>query len=113
VDEPLEDPQSQVLSGVEVPGLPQVFDHMIVHVVGIEDSATCVRPANENVQERFDYKLMNEPYLLRKTQEGKKRQTQNRRKGKKKTTRKEIVQTRGDLVSDPTCRLTSFHALKV
>ena len=66
MDEPIEDPQSQGLSGVEVQGLPQVLDHMIVHVVGIEDSATCVRPANENVQERFDYKLMNEPYLLRK-----------------------------------------------
>ena len=93
--------------------VPQVLGHMVDHVVVNGDCATWGRPANENVQERFDYKLMNEPYLLRKTQEGKKRQTQNRRKGKKKTTRKEIVQTRGDLVSDPTCRLTSFHALKV
>jgi len=66
VDEPREDPQSPVLSGVEVPEVLQALDHMIVPVVGIEDAATCVRPANENVQERFEYKLMNEPYLLRK-----------------------------------------------
>ena len=58
------------------------MDHMIVPVVGFEDAATCVRPANENVQERFDYKLMNEPYLLRINEEWKKRQTQNRRKKK-------------------------------
>ena len=49
-----EDPQSQVLSGVEVPEGLQVLDHMIVPVVGVEDVATCVRPANENVQERFE-----------------------------------------------------------
>ena len=49
-----------------MPEILQVLDHMIVPVVGSEDAATCVRPANENVQERFDYKLMNEPYLLRR-----------------------------------------------
>ena len=49
-----------------MPEILQVLDHMIVPVVGFEDAATCVRPANENVQERFDYKLMNEPYLLRR-----------------------------------------------
>ena len=83
MDEPLEDPQSQVLSGVEVPEILQVLDHMIVPVVGFEDAATCVRPANENVQERFDYKLMNEPYLLRR-QPRKGKKTKNRKRDRKK-----------------------------
>ena len=62
--------------------VPQVFDHMVAHVVVSNDYATWGRPANENVQERFVYKLMNEPYLLRINEEWKKRQTQNRRKKK-------------------------------
>ena len=63
-------------------GVPQVLDHMVAHVVVSSDYATWVRPANENVQEWFVYKLMNEPYLLRINEEWKKRQTQNRRKKK-------------------------------
>ena len=63
-------------------GVPQVLDHMVAHVVVSSDYATEVRPANENVQEWFVYKLMNEPYLLRINEEWKKRQTQNRRKKK-------------------------------
>ena len=86
VDEPRADPQSQVLSGVEVPEVLRVLDHMIVPVVGVEDAATCVRPANENVQERFDYKLMNEPYLLRRQpRKGRKeRKTKIRKRDRKK-----------------------------
>ena len=56
------DPQSQVLSGDEVQEVPQVLDHMVAHVVVSSDYATWGRPANENVQEWFVYKLMNEPY---------------------------------------------------
>ena len=83
MDELREDPQSQVLSGVEVPEVLRVLDHMTVPVVGFEDAATCVRPANENVQERFDYKLMNEPYLLRR-QPRKGKKTKNRKRDRKK-----------------------------
>ena len=61
MDGPIEDPQSQVLSGVEVPEVLQVLDHKIVPVVGVEDVATYVRHVNENVQERFEHELMNEP----------------------------------------------------
>ena len=72
------------------------MDHMIVPVVGIEDAATCVRPANENVQERFDYKLMNEPYLLRKNpgKEGethKRQEKENHTKGGKCPNEKKTV----------------------
>ena len=42
--------------------VPQVLEHMVAHVVVSNDYATWGRPANENVQERFVYKLMNEPY---------------------------------------------------
>ena len=37
------------------------MDHMSVPVVGVEDVATYVRHVNENVQERFEHELMNEP----------------------------------------------------
>ena len=74
MDGPIEDPQLQVLSGDEVQGVPQVLDHMVVHVVVSSDYATWVCPENENVQERFVYELMNEPYLLRINEERKKRQ---------------------------------------
>ena len=66
MNEPREDPQSQVLSGVEVPEGLRVLGHMIVPVVGAEGVATCGRAANESVQERFEEELMNEPYWLRK-----------------------------------------------
>ena len=113
VDGPIEDPQSQVLSGDEVQGVPQVLDHMVAHVVVSSDYATWVRPANENVQERFVYKLMNEPHLLRINEEWKKRQTQNRRKKKTQGRKKKGPNERKNLFSDPTCRLTSFLALTV
>ena len=87
MDEPREDPQSQVLSGVEVPEVLRVLDHMIVPVVGAEDAATCVRPANESVQERFEHKLMNEPYLLRKQLRKGRRDKQQEGKGKGKETK--------------------------
>ena len=90
MDEPRGDPQSPVLSGVEVPEVLEVLDHRIVPVVGVEDVATCVRPANESVQERFEHKLMNEPYLLRKQQRKGRRNKQQEGKGKgKDTTQKE------------------------
>ena len=101
MDEPREDPQSQVLSGVEVLEVLRVLDHMIVPVVGAKDAATCVRPANESVQERFEYKLMNEPYLLRKQlrkgrrdkqQEGKGKGKRNQTKGGKSPTEIKIVE---------------------
>ena len=100
MDEPRGDPQSPVLSGVEVPEVLQVLDHMIVPVVGAEDVATCVRPANESVQERFEHELMNEPYLLRKQlrkgrrdkqQEGKGKGKDTQTKGGKGPTEKKIV----------------------
>ena len=101
MDEPRGDPQSPVLSGVEVPEVLQVLDHMIVPVVGPEDAATCVRPANESVQERFEHELMNEPYLLRKQlrkgrrdkqQEGKRKGKRQQTKGEKGPTEKKIVE---------------------
>ena len=61
MDEPRGDPQSPVLSGVEVPEVLQVLDPKIVPVVGVEDVATYGRHVNENVQERFEHELMNEP----------------------------------------------------
>ena len=88
MDEPRGDPQSQVLSGVEVPEGLRVLDHVIVPVVGAEDAATCVRPANESVQERFEHKLMNEPYLLRKQHRKGRRDKQQEGKGKEKTPNK-------------------------
>ena len=96
MDEPREDPQSPVLSGVEVPEVLQVLDHMIVPVVGVEDAATCVRPANESVQERFEHKLMNEPYLLRKQHRKGRRdkQQEGKRKGKETKQKEEKVQRR-------------------
>ena len=77
----------------------RVLDHMIVPVVGEEGVATCVRPANESVQERFEHKLMNEPYLLRKQLRKGGRDTQQEvkeRKGKGKDTKQkeEKVQRR-------------------
>jgi hypothetical protein len=113
VDEPRGDPQSPVLSGVEVPEVLQVLDHMIVPVVGPEDAATCVRPANESVQERFEHELMNEPYLLRKQlRKGRRdKQQEGKRKRKRHQTKGEKVQRRRKLLSDPICRLTSFHAM--
>ena len=45
----------------EVPEVLQVLDHKIVPVVGVEDVATYGRHVNENVQERFEHELMNEP----------------------------------------------------
>ena len=89
------------------------MDHMVAHVLVSSDSATWGRPANENVQERFVYKLMNEPYLLRINEEWKKRQTQNRRKKKTQGRKKKGPNERKNLFSDPTCRLTSFLALTV
>ena len=112
MDGPIEDPQSQVLSGDEVQGVPQVLDHMVAHVVVSDDYATWVRPANENVQERFVYKLMNEPYLLRKTRNGRRDKHRTGEKRNHKEGRRK-AQTRGNVFSDPTCRLTSFHALTV
>ena len=61
MDEPRGDPQLPVLSGVEVPEVLQVLDHKSVPVVGFEDVATYVRHVNENIQERFEHELMNEP----------------------------------------------------
>ena len=61
MDEPLGDPQSPVLSGVEVPEVLRGLGHKIVPVIGFEDVATYVRHVNENVQERFEHELMNEP----------------------------------------------------
>ena len=76
MDGQIEDPQSPVLSGDEVQEVPQVLGHMVDHVVVNGDCATWGRPANESVQERFGHKLMNEPYLLRKNEEWKEKQTQ-------------------------------------
>ena len=105
----IEDPQSQVLSGVEVPEVLRVLDHMTVpRCCDLSDAATCVRPANENVQERFDYKLMNEPYLLRRQpRKGKKRQRTGRGTGKKKPQRRK----EGEMSSrdEKTC-LVILHA---
>ena len=70
-----------------MPEVLQVLDHMIVPVVGAEDAATCVRPANESVQERFEHKLMNEPYLLRKQHRKGRRDKQQEGKGKGKGTK--------------------------
>ena len=94
MDGPIEDPQSQVLSGDEVQGVPQVLDHMVAHVVVSDDYATWVRPANENVQERFVYKLMNEPYLLRKTRSGRRDKHRTGEKRNHKEGRRK-AQTRG------------------
>ena len=66
---------------------------MFVPVVGAEDAATCVRPANESVQERFEHKLMNEPYLLRK--QLRKGRTNNK-KEKEKTPNKRRKRSNGD-----------------
>ena len=79
-----------------MPEVLQVLDHMIVPVVGAEDAATCVRPANESVQERFEHELMNEPYLLRKQLRNGRRDKQQEGKGKGKDTKQkeEKVQRR-------------------
>ena len=74
----------------------RVLDHMIVPVVGEEGVATCVRPANESVQERFEHKLMNEPYLLRKQQRKERRNKQQEGKGKGKDTKRKEKRTNGD-----------------
>ena len=61
VDEPRWDPQSPVLSEVEVLELLRGLGHKFVPVVGFEDVATYDRHVNENVQERFEHEMMNEP----------------------------------------------------
>ena len=61
MDEPRGDPQSPVLSEVEVLELLRGLGHRFAPVVGFEDVATYDRHVNENVQERFEHKLMNEP----------------------------------------------------
>ena len=61
VDEPRGDPQSPVLSEVEVLELLRGLGQKFVPVVGLEDVATYDRHVNENVQERFEHEMMNEP----------------------------------------------------
>ena len=61
MDEPRGDPQLPVLSEVEVLELLRGLGHKFVPVVGFEDVATYDRHVNENVQERFEHELMNEP----------------------------------------------------
>ena len=82
-----------------MPEVLQVLDHMNVPVVGPEDAATCVRPANESVQERFEHELMNEPYLLRKQlRKGRRDKQQGKRKGKRQQTKGEKGPTEKKIV---------------
>ena len=72
-----------------MPEVRQVWVRRIIPIVGVEDVATCGRPASESDQERFEHKLMNEPYLLRKQQRKGRRNKQQEGKGKDTTQKEE------------------------